>query len=48
MDCYQNAEMTASNLFEETLSLLAIFMFAIHDLRKTQIMHFITQERAKK
>ena len=46
MDCYQNAELTASNLFEETLSLFAIFIFAIHDLRKTQITHFIAIERA--
>ena len=48
MDCYNQAELAARNLFSRTMILMLIFMFACHDLRKTQIMHFIAQERSKK
>ena len=48
MDCYMQADVTAKNLFMRTLCMYFIIMFAIHDQRKTQIMHFIGQERSKK
>ena len=48
MDCYMQADVTAKNLFMRTLCMYFIIMFAIHDQRKTQIMHFIAQERSKK
>ena len=48
MSCYQQGEVTAKNLFTRTLMLIVMVMYAIHDLRKTQIRHFIAQERAKK
>ena len=48
MDCYKQAEQTARNLISRTIIMMMIFMFALHDLRKTQIKHFIAQERSKK
>ena len=48
MTCYLQAEVTAQNLFTRTLILMLVVTFAIHDQRKTQISHFIAQERAKK
>ena len=48
MTCYMQAEVTAQNLFTRTLILFLVVTFAIHDQRKTQIRHFIAQERAKK
>ena len=48
MDCYQNAELIASTLFTRTASLIFFIVFVTHDQRRTQIRHFIGQERAKK
>ena len=48
MSCYMQAEETIENIFVNTLIMMIVVIFAIHDQRKNQIRHFIAQERAKK
>ena len=48
MDCYKEPETIPNKLISRIVIMLVIFMFAIHDTRKSQIKHFIAKERSKK